>query len=136
MGSGPRHRPTLLVVDDDPQVRGLTARVLTGDGYAVLEAVNALHALVLLEDPNTPPISLIVTDIVMPGMSGDALGRLLHTSRPTLPVLYMSGQLRPEFEFLSRDELEHCWLSKPFSVADLRRNVRELVLGRAATPGR
>jgi DNA-binding response OmpR family regulator len=92
--------------------------------------------VVVVEDPHTPPISLVVTDIVMPGMSGDALGRLLHTSRPALPVLYMSGQLRPEFEFLSRDELEHCWLPKPFRVADLRRKVRELVLGRAAMPGR
>ena len=134
MGIGSGHRPTILVVDDDHQVRALAVRALTGDGLAVLEAVNALHALVLLEDPNTPPLSLLVTDIVMPGMSGEALGRLLHASRPALAVLYMSGEPRPAFDFLAAEELERCWLTKPFSVAQLRRKVRALLVDYPTTP--
>lgn len=134
MGIGPGHRPTVLVVDDDAQVRALTARALAGEGLPVLEAANALHALVLLEDPKTPLLSLLVTDIVMPGMSGEVLGRLLHERRPALPVLYMSGGPRPAFDFLTAEELERCWLSKPFSVAQLRRKVRALLVDYPTTP--
>jgi DNA-binding response OmpR family regulator len=121
-------------VDDEPQVRALIVRALNGDGLAVFEAANAPHALVLLEDPNTPPVSLLVTDIVMPGMSGEMLGRLLHARRPALPVLYMSGGPRPTFDFLTAEELERCWLTKPFSVAQLRRKVRALLVDYPTTP--
>ena len=119
MGSGPGLRRTVLVVDDDPQVRALAARILADSGFAVLEAADAIHGLALLEDPVAADVCLVVTDVLMPGLTGDELGRLLHHLRPTLPVLYMSAYSRPHLDFLSPDEQEHCWLEKPFSPSAL-----------------
>jgi CheY-like chemotaxis protein len=124
--SGARTRPTVLVVDDEPLVLAMTARAIAEEGYPVLQAGDALSALGLLQGSEGDDVCLVVTDIVMPGLTGDALGRLLRTDRPTLPVLYMSGYARPHFDFLSEAELSRCWLPKPFSVSMLVAMVREL----------
>jgi CheY-like chemotaxis protein len=125
VGNGQPSRPLVLVVDDEPQVRAITVRALADAGFATLEARSAIEALAVLQDPDPPDIRLLITDIVMPGMSGDDLGRLLHQSHPALPVLYMSGYSRPAFDFLSSTELEHCWIAKPFDVSDLVQKARE-----------
>jgi two-component system, cell cycle sensor histidine kinase and response regulator CckA len=129
---GGQLRPVVLVVDDDPQVRAITVRALAEAGFVTLEATNPIDALALLQDPHHHEIHLLITDIVMPGMSGDDLGRLLHRTHPTLPVLYMSGYSLPHFEFLTPDELEHCWISKPFDISELVQKAKEcLVASRA-----
>jgi CheY-like chemotaxis protein len=86
---------TILVVDDDPQVRALAARALADAGFDVLQAADAARAVELLEDPLGAHVCLVITDIVMTRMRGDELGRVLHESRPTLPVLYMSASHTP-----------------------------------------
>lgn len=73
-------------MDDDRQVRALSARGLANAGFDVLQAEEAAHGLELLEDPLGAHVCLVITDIQMPGMQGDELGRLLHRLRPTLPV--------------------------------------------------
>ena len=80
----------ILVVDDEPTVLELTARMLGAAGYAVVEASNAREALRLLERGD-PPINLVVTDVVMPETDGRALGRLIAERHLGLPVAYMSA---------------------------------------------
>lgn len=116
----------MLVVDDEPQVREMTARAIAEEGYGVLQARDAPSAMGLLEGPEGDDVCLVVTDIVMPGMTGDELGRRLRTDRPTLPVLYLSGYARPHFDFLSEAELVRCWLPKPFEISALVAMVRDL----------
>jgi two-component system cell cycle sensor histidine kinase/response regulator CckA len=127
-------RGTILVVDDDAQVRAVAARALAQEGFDVLQAPDAGSALELLHDPLGSEACLVITDIVMPGMHGDELGRLLQRLRPTLPVLYMSGYSCPEFDFLPPGDLQHCWIEKPFSVQALVDKARALCLpARAST---
>ena len=122
----PGARGTVLLVDDTVQVRELAARALADDGFDVLQAPDALIALGLLDDALGARVCLVVTDIVMPGLHGDDFGRLLNRLRPTLPVIYMSGYSRPDLDFLSPAELEHCWLQKLFSLTGLVEKARAL----------
>ena len=133
METPPGCKGRILVVDDDPQVRALAARALAADGFDVLQAPDALTALDLLSDPLGAYVGLVVTDIVMPGMQGDELGRRLHQLRPTLPVLYMSAYSRPLLDFLTEAEFAKCWLSKPFSIAELVAKSRECCVTRSPT---
>ena len=119
-------RGTILVVDDDALVRTLAARALADAGFDVLQAADARTALGLIQDPLGRELCLVITDIVMPGMHGDELGRLLQRTRPTLPLLYMSGYSRPHLDFLSPDALLQCWLQKPFGPDDLVRKAQAL----------
>jgi CheY-like chemotaxis protein len=93
-------RSAILVVDDDPLVRAITIRALDGRGHALFEAQDGVHALALLQDELASDIRLVITDVRMPGMNGDDLGRLLRAIRPTLPVLYLSGYSAPSLDFL------------------------------------
>jgi two-component system cell cycle sensor histidine kinase/response regulator CckA len=80
----------VLVVDDDPTVLELTARILRDAGYVAVEAPNAREALRLLERGD-PPINLVITDVVIPETDGRALGRLIGERHSGLPVVYMSA---------------------------------------------
>jgi two-component system, cell cycle sensor histidine kinase and response regulator CckA len=113
-------------VDDDVQVRALAARALAREGFDVLQAPDANSALELLGEPFGHQVCLVITDIVMPGMRGDELGRILHGQRPALPVLYMSAHSRPDFTFLTPADLHYCWIEKPFSVQTLVERARAL----------
>ena len=85
-----RGRQTILLVDDEPSVRTLGARILESVGYRVLTAATGPEAIAA-SDASPDPIDLLVTDVVMPGMSGPELTRVLEPSRPDLRVLYVSG---------------------------------------------
>jgi DNA-binding NtrC family response regulator len=123
----PGSRGTILVVDDDAQVRDLAARALADEGFDVLPAPDALAALGLLEDKMfSARVCLVVTDLVMPGIRGDDFGRLLHSYFPILPVFYMSGHSKPDFDFIPSADLERCWLQKPFSISTLVEMARAL----------
>jgi PAS domain S-box-containing protein len=103
---------TILVVDDDTEVRRLLRRVLSAHGYRVLDAASPAHALTLLSAGD--PLDLLVTDIVMPGMRGPELSSALRRTRPGLPVLYVSGY---ESETLERGEgAGSVVLHKPFAM--------------------
>lgn len=83
-------RPRVLVVDDEPIVRRIAARILTAAGFDVLTAVDGREAFAIASHLEAD-LSLVLTDIQMPYLDGLELGRALATLRPGLPVLYMSG---------------------------------------------
>jgi signal transduction histidine kinase len=124
-GPGPAQpgRGTILLVEDDRRVRDLALRVLTQHGYDVIAAADADTALRSAAQ-RLPTIDLLLTDIVMPGMSGLALAERLRSVRPSLRVVFMSG-----FSGKSQEELQRHGnpeiLSKPFTPAALARRVRE-----------
>jgi DNA-binding response OmpR family regulator len=120
-------RSAILVVDDDPLVRAITIRALDRRGHALFEAQDGVQALALLQDELASDIRLVITDVRMPGMNGDDLGRLLRAIRPTLPVLYLSGYSAPSLDFLRPGELQRCWLAKPFTPARLIAKVDALL---------
>ena len=117
-----------LVVEDDPQVRGMTARALSEAGYTVLEASSGGAALDLIR-AHRGRLDLVLSDIGMPGMDGYQLARHLQQERPGLPVMLMTGYgdgaQRPGT--LARGIPV---IHKPFSPDDLARTVGELLAGR------
>ncbi|GIW72909.1 MAG: hypothetical protein KatS3mg102_2451 [Planctomycetota bacterium] len=117
---------TLLLVEDDPGVRRLLERVLAEHGYRVLVASDGAQALAAAErHPET--IHLLVTDVVLPGMSGPELAQALLARRPGLRTLYLSGY--PGRAVVRHEVLPEgaSFLSKPFRPADVLRRVREVL---------
>ena len=112
----------ILVVDDEHLVRNLTAQVLERAGYDVVSVGDAQSALELLEQND---VDLVVSDVVMPGLSGVELLNEIRDRRPDLPILLMTGG-SPEPERTSRAlELGASGIVyKPFSHADLIDAVR------------
>ncbi|MEZ5287283.1 MAG: response regulator [Vicinamibacterales bacterium] len=80
----------MLLVEDEPPLRQLTRRILESVGYRVLEAGNGEDALRKLEE-NRSQVDLVITDVVMPGMSGRELASRITEARPSTKVLYVSG---------------------------------------------
>ena len=126
----PRAVGTILLVEDEPALRVVLRRALVGAGYAVLEAANGADALVVSgAHPGT--IELLLTDVLMPRMSGPALAAQLTGSRPETAVLFMSGY--PDDAIMRHGVLEAGteFLGKPFSTATLLLRVEALLAGRA-----
>src|SRR6185436_14413579 len=89
------NRPRVLVVDDEPFIRRLTARVLTEAGYDVVTASDGLEAQSIVGEHDSG-IDLVLTDIQMPNVDGLQLGRALSVLHPDMPVIYMSGFGAPD----------------------------------------
>ena len=119
-------RETVLLVEDEPGVLAVTARTLRELGYTVLNAGDPTAALAMAE--GTPAaFDILVTDVVMPGMSGRQLSDRLTELRRGLPTLFISGYA-PEKVFGDGLLAEGTpFLAKPFSREDLARRVRELL---------
>lgn len=115
---------TVLVVDDDPRVLRVTTQVLRRWGYHVLEAPSADEALCTVRD-HGEPIDLLVTDVVMPGVSGFELRERVVDLLPDVLVLFTSGYVdkMPSGEDLCRD----VFLEKPYRVEDLLCAVRSVL---------
>ena len=122
---------TILVVEDEEVVRTLACRGLREQGYTVLEAKHGREALELVER-NHQVIDLVVSDVVMPELSGRELGSRLAVLRPELPMLYMSGYTGEDV--IQRGLLEPGvpFQQKPFTPEGLARKVREMLDGRGA----
>jgi hypothetical protein len=120
---------TILLLDDDRPVLNATTRMLKGLGYGVLPALTPEEAIRIARTHPTR-LDLLVTDVVMPGMSGPQTAKAIHATLPDLPVLYVSGYSK---DALSLTASAHV-LPKPYSRLELAAKVRE-VLGaaRAAT---
>lgn len=120
----PTGSETVLVVEDDPQVRQLAVRVLERGGYQVLQAGDGEEALGYF-GASGPKIDLVLTDVLMPRMGGKQLADRLRHERPELPVLFMSGhaqQLIASHGGLGEHET---LLAKPFTPMELLNKVRE-----------
>jgi CheY-like chemotaxis protein len=122
----PRGNETILVVEDEEEVRGLTVRVLREQGYKVLEAAQGLDAFVVC-DGHEGPIHLLLTDVVMPKMSGRELAEHIAEIRPGIKVLYMSGYTDSTIAYHGILEKDLNYIQKPFSVEKLARKVREVL---------
>jgi CheY-like chemotaxis protein len=121
---------TILVVEDDSDVRALVVMVLGELGYRVMEAHAGKAALRLLE--RSPDIDLLVTDLVLPeGMSGHDLAQVVRSRLPGIRVLYMSGYAENAISDQDRRRQDFKLLQKPFRKQDLAREVRG-VLDRGA----
>jgi two-component system cell cycle sensor histidine kinase/response regulator CckA len=128
-----RGTETILVVEDQQEVRTLAVKALRRWGYTVLEAPNGEEALALCEAvPDA--IHLVVTDVIMPGMTGRELAERLIVRRPRLQVMFVSGY--PESVLSNRGVLDPdlAYLQKPFTAEILARKVRE-VLGSRRSNG-
>ena len=119
---------TVLVVEDDEQLRRLTHRALAAQGYEVLEADRGRSALDAARR-HEGPIDLLVTDLVMPDTNGPKLAETLRAARPGLRVLFMSGY--PEGAIVHHGMLEAgvAYLAKPFTTEAITRKVREVLEG-------
>ena len=122
----PRGNETVLVVEDEETVRKLATRILKKPGYRVLEASEGGEALLLCEEFKEP-IHLILTDVVMPGMSGRDLAESLKKFQPKLRVLYMSGYTDNAIVHHGVLEKGMNYIQKPFTVEGLARKVREVL---------
>ena len=119
---------TVLLVEDDPQLRTLIARGLTSVGYNVLQAENGARALDVA-DAYKAPIHIVVSDVEMPDMDGPELFRNLRRWYPRLRFLFISGRMEQAEADVSLDG-RTAFLPKPFSMEALYSFVR-YVLDRA-----
>ena len=119
---------TILVVEDDAALRTLVVSVLAREGYRVLEADGPQHALALAAG-HTDPLHLLLTDVVMPQLSGRQLAERLQVDRPALAVLYMSGYT--ENSIVHRGVLDRGvhFLPKPIVPKSLLAKVAEVLDG-------
>jgi PAS domain S-box-containing protein len=121
-------RETILLVEDEPAVRGLVHEALRLNGYNVLVARHGIEAL-LTGAKHMGPIHLLLTDVVMPQMSGPEVAEKLTAVRPEIKVLYMSGY--PDHPVFSQSGVKRgtAFLQKPFTPNVLTQKVREVLDG-------
>ncbi len=114
----------LALVDDDEFVRFPLVAMLEDSGIQVCECAGGAEALVALSDPYT--VDVVLTDVNMPGMDGVRLAEILWARRPELPVIFMSGQVRPDCARL--------FLPKPFSLKNLLGSLHMALSGGLIAP--
>jgi signal transduction histidine kinase len=122
----PRGTETVLVVEDVTAVRGVAREMLERSGYRVLEAANGDQAL-RVAAKHSGPIDLLLTDVVMPGISGRVLAKQLADLRPQMRVLYMSGYTDDAVVNHGMLEPGISYLQKPFTRDGLARKVHEVL---------
>ena len=117
---------TILLVEDEEGVRSLARVALASKGYQVLEACEANGALDLCAN-HEGPIHLLITDVVMPRMSGPVVASKVAALRPGIKVIYMSGYTDDSVVHHGVLSQEVPFIQKPFSPATLRKRVREVL---------
>jgi PAS domain S-box-containing protein len=122
----PRGSETILLVEDEEAVRRVVQRVLTSQGYSVLEAHDGAAALALATT-HEAPIHLVLTDVVMPNMSGREFAERLSRIRPAVRVLFMSGYNGTEAASRGVRRSDTAFIEKPFTIEVLARRVRHLL---------
>jgi PAS domain S-box-containing protein len=122
-GAMPRGTETVLLVEDDADVRAATKKMVAGLGYSIVEAADAASALALLEARDD--FRLLFTDVVLAeGASGPELAQTARQLRPQIKVLFMSGYVRETVAFHEQLERDAHFLAKPFRKEDLARKLR------------
>jgi two-component system cell cycle sensor histidine kinase/response regulator CckA len=117
---------TILLVEDDKAVRSLALTALEGNGYSVIEAASAAQAE-LISQGYPERIDLLLTDVVMPGVSGQDVARNLLSTRPDMAVIYMSGYTEDAIIHHGVMNATMPFLSKPFTMEELLREVEEVL---------
>jgi CheY-like chemotaxis protein len=133
-GERTRRKATVLIAEDEEEVRELASQFLSSAGYEVFAAKDGIEALAIAEGLRKP-IHVLICDVVMPRMRGPELAQHLRLSRNKLKIVYMSGYLeynRGNSEFLE----EGFFLQKPFSREALVRKVDEVLGLKIAQPSR
>jgi CheY-like chemotaxis protein len=120
----PAGSETILVVEDEVQVRTLVQEILQAEGYTVLTAADGDEGLQLCRAYDAA-IDLLLTDVVMPGMSGPEMVRRLLPGRPTMKVVYMSGYASDAMGDDGILDPDTAFVQKPFTPAILLKKVRE-----------
>lgn len=122
----PRGNETIMIVEDEPQIRDLTLECLTHCGYNVLTAADGTEALQLIKGTERP-VNLIVSDVVMPKMSGRELAERVAQIRPLTKVLFISGYTNDAIVNHGVLDGGMWFLQKPFAFDALARRVREVL---------
>ena len=122
---------TILLVEDEPQVRAVAARALRSSGYRVLEATNGRDG-VQVARRERDAIDMIVSDVVMPEMGGKEMVELARQFLPSVAVLFMSGYTAGSFPLPADDPSANVFLQKPFTPQELLAMVRQVLDRHAA----
>ena len=117
---------TLLFVEDDPAVCALATEILQIAGFKVLPASSAAEATVLL-DGHHGPVHALVTDIVLPDMSGVALAERVHAMRPGMRILFTSGYTSESVDISALERAHAAFLQKPFRTGELVAKIRSVL---------
>ncbi|GAA4942943.1 hypothetical protein GCM10025331_32060 [Actinoplanes utahensis] len=115
---------TVLVVEDEPALARVVTRILAGAGYTVLTATGGPQALTLFQQHGC---DALLTDVIMPEMSGRRLADLIHETVPTLPVLYMSGYSNGLLGTTHVLDGDIALIEKPFTAHDLLHRLAEII---------
>ena len=115
----------ILVVEDETELREAIASALSSSGYEVLQAENGLEALNLLLDENLTP-DLIVSDVMMPKMTGPALAKKMKEAGRSEKILFLSGYV-DDFLSMNKEALgQHEFLEKPFKLVTLLERIKAM----------
>ncbi|TCT11823.1 response regulator receiver domain-containing protein [Tepidamorphus gemmatus] len=117
---------SILLVEDDEGVRAFVARALSSEGHEVYEAGDGAEALNLLRGPASG-CDLVLSDIVMPVMDGIGLALNVARERPDVPILLMTGYANQRERAGDLDEIVRDVVLKPFTLAEIRAKVREVL---------
>lgn len=128
-------KKTILVVDDEAEIRKLVGAMVSQFGYTALTADSGEHAITLYKN-HKGPIDLLITDVIAPGMSGPMLADKLTALQPDLKVLYISGYDNTHVVQKYVVEKGHALLTKPFTVEEMKDKVREMLTAPAHNVGR
>jgi CheY-like chemotaxis protein len=123
----PSQQYTVLLVEDEQDVRELAKAILQDHGYKVIAAPTGSDALLIAEQ-HTGTIDLLLSDVVMPQMSGPAVARKLAIIRPEVPVLYMSGYVGDALQRHGIAGENVPILNKPFGPGALVRKVQQVIM--------
>jgi CheY-like chemotaxis protein len=123
----PGGKERILVVEDQPDVRGSLCALLDGLGYQVSEAENSDTALAFLQE-KAPEIDLILSDVIMPGhLDGPGLAQVVRERYPAIKLLLMSGYTHPSASLQSRLGKGVKVIAKPFANKELAKIIREVL---------
>jgi two-component system, cell cycle sensor histidine kinase and response regulator CckA len=125
---------TILLVEDEESVRNFAVQALEIQGYRVFTAANGREALAFMKDPASVPIDLLITDVVMPDIGGQALAARMKESRPSMPILFISGYTETTVTYRGFIDEGEPFLQKPFGPTDLARKAREALDRKPAAP--
>jgi DNA-binding response OmpR family regulator len=122
-------RKRLLVVDDEPPILRLVTRILATDNYDIATAESGVAAAAIIDTPDYPGVDLLVTDLMMPGMTGRELAVIVRRKFPDVRVLYVTGFADTLFKGLNELGEGESFIEKPFGTDGLLEATRLLMFG-------